>query len=62
MRNTAKKSSKVKNLLYSTLEGNRATRYGIMKEDTAIEEYVTPQGENGHYNLEVRKSGLVRME
>ena len=49
----------MKNLLYSTFTGSKATRYGITNEDTAIEEYVTRQREKGHHNLAVRKSGLV---
>ena len=49
----------MKNLLYSTFTGSKATRYGITNEDTAIEEYVTRQREKEHHNLAVRKSGLV---
>ncbi len=35
MRATTKRANKVKVLLYSTLHGNNATRYGMEMEETA---------------------------
>ena len=48
MKQTTKRSSKVKDLLYSSFRGNQATRYGADMESITIQEYITHQRENGH--------------
>ena len=41
MKETTKRSSKVKALLYSSFRGNQATRYGTGMENVAIKQYIT---------------------
>ena len=45
---TTKRSSKVKNLLYSGFRGNEATLYGMATEENARQDYITYQRRNGH--------------
>ncbi len=59
MRRNTKRSNKVKELLYSTFKGSKATMYGTLREDKAREEYVAHQQRNGHLALTVVLSGLV---
>ena len=59
MRKATKRSGKVKEILYSTFTGSKATRYGTLMEDVARQEYVNKQHENGHPGLKTRESGLV---
>lgn len=49
------KRHKVKELLYSTFKGNKAS---CTKEDQTIQPCITHQRQNGHSNLTVEKSGL----
>ena len=58
MRKTTKRSSKVKNLLYSGFRGNEATRYGMANEEKARQDYITYRGRNGHPDLNVDEYGL----
>lgn len=58
MRKTTKRSGKVKELLYNTFRGNKATMYGTLMEEKAREEYVAQQQVN-HPGLATEKSGLV---
>jgi len=59
MRSNTKRSNKVKELLYSTFKGSKATMYGTLREDKAREQYVAHQQRNGHLALTVVLSGLV---
>ena len=59
MRKTTQRSKKVEQLLYSRFRGNQATLYGTSREDTARQQYVTYQRQNGHIGLETHLSGLV---
>ena len=45
MKKTTKRSSKVKEILYHTVRGNQATRYGILMEDVARMDYIAYQKE-----------------
>ncbi len=45
MKKTTKRSSKVKEILYHTVCGNQATRYGILTEDVARMDYIANQKE-----------------
>ena len=58
MKKSIKRSNKVKELLYSTFRGNRATMYRILREDAAKEKYVAEQQAN-HPGLNTKPSGLV---
>ena len=58
MKKSTKRSNKVKELLYSTFRGNKATMYGILREDAAKEKYVAEQQAN-HPGLNTKPSGLV---
>ena len=58
MKKTTKRSSKVKQLLYSTFKGNKATRYGCAKEEETIQLYIAHQRSHGHPELSVEKCGL----
>ena len=62
MKQTTKRSSKVKDLLYSSFRGNQATRYGADMESITIKEYITYQRENGHPGITVQKCGLYISE
>ena len=44
MRKKTKRSGKVKELLYSTFNGNRATGYGCLMEEVAMQEYEKKHG------------------
>lgn len=59
MKKTTKRCKKVKELLYSTFRGNKATMYGTLMEDKARQEYIEKQQENGHPGLTTEQSGLV---
>ena len=59
MRDTTKKSNKVKQLLYTTFNGNKATRYGIEMEEVTRNDYVSHQHTNGHPGLKTESVGLV---
>ena len=50
MKKTTKKSNKVKELLYSTFRGNKATMYGTLMEDKAREDYIAYQHKENHHN------------
>ena len=54
MRTKTKRSKKVHELLYSTFKGNKATIYGLEKEATARQDYITHQQQNNHPNLSVQ--------
>lgn len=58
MRRTTKRSNKVKELLYSTFKGNKATRYGCAKEEETIQQYIAYQRSHGHPDLSVEKCRL----
>ena len=58
MRKATKRSSRVKELLYSTFRGNQATRYGMEMEETARIEYTTHQQQNKHPEVSVTNCGL----
>ena len=62
MRKKTKRSGKVKELLYSTFNGNRATGYGHLMEDVAMQEFEKKQVENGRFGLIIKRSGLVISE
>ena len=62
MKETTKRSFKVKALLYSSFRGNQATRYGTEMEDMAIKQYITYQHENDSPRLTVQKCGLFISE
>lgn len=49
----------MRELLYSTFTGSRATRYGTLMDDVARQEYVAQQRGNGHPGLKTKESGLV---
>jgi len=51
--------NKVKELLYSTFQGSKATWYGLAEEENTIDEYVTTQQQNSHHGLSTSKCGLV---
>ena len=53
MRKTTKRSRN------SSFRGNEATRYGTNMEETAKQQYVTHQQQNGHPGLMTRQAGLV---
>ena len=59
MKKTTKRSTKVRNLLYTTFRGNAATRYGTAMEEIARNQYITYQRRNGHPDLEVNNCGLI---
>ena len=48
---STKHSKKVKELLYSTFQGNEATRYGMEMKDITGLEYTTHQEQMGHLGL-----------
>ena len=58
MRKTTNRRNTVKELLYSTFKGNKATQYDCMKEEETIQQYITHQQCNGHPDLSVDKCGL----
>ncbi len=58
MRGKTKRSKKVKELLYSSFQGNEATRFGTDMEATAKEQYITYQHNNNHPDLSVQNCGL----
>lgn len=58
MKETTKRSKKVQELLYSTFRGNQATYYGLEKEKTTRQQYMTHQQRNNHPNLTTEKCGL----
>lgn len=62
MKNSTKRSSKVKDMLYSIFNGNVATKYGLDMEDSTIQQYVTYQRVNGHPNTAVQNCGLFISE
>ena len=62
MRETTKRSKKVRSLLYNTFRGNQATRYGSEMEQVAIEQYTTYQRRNFHPELRVDNCGLFISE
>ena len=57
MMKKTKRSTRVKDMVYTTFRGNEATRYGTMMEDTTRHEYLAYQQENGHPNLTTSKDG-----
>lgn len=59
MRQTTKKSQKVKEILYSSFRGNRATQYGSAMEDETRLQYIAHQQGNGHPGLLVDNCGLA---
>jgi hypothetical protein len=62
MKATTKRSTKVRNLLYSTFRGNKATLYGSQMEEPTRVQYTTHQQRNGHPNLTVEQCGLFISE
>ncbi len=58
MRAATKRSKKVKEMLYTTFKGNKATMYGMLMEDVAQQKYVEKQQQN-HPGLKTEPSGLV---
>lgn len=62
MKETTKRSKKVKDLLYSTFRGNEATRYGSEMEEHTRQQYITHQQRNGHPDLVVKRCGLFISE
>lgn len=59
MQKRTKRSTRVKNMLYSNFRGSDATRYGTLMEDKTREHYIQHQQLNGHPNLSTTSSGLV---
>ena len=59
MQKKTKRSTRVKNMLYSRFRGSEATRYGSLMEDVARQQYVCYQQQHGHCNLTTEKTGLV---
>lgn len=59
MKKTTKRSRKVEEILYNKFRGNQATMYGTKMEETARQQYVTNQCQNGHVGLETNRIGLV---
>lgn len=57
-----KRSNKVRELLYSTFKGNRATRYGSTMEGTAKQQYITYQRQNNHPDCTVTDCGFFISE
>ncbi len=62
MKETTKRSSKVKSVLYNSFRGNQATRYGTDMEDITMKEYITYQHQRDHLDLTVKKCGLFISE
>ena len=62
MRAKTKRSNKVKEMLYTTFKGNKATTYGSEKEAITRLEYITHQRWNNHPNLTVEDCGLFVAE
>ena len=62
MRKTTNRSGKVKEILYSTFQGSKATRYGHVMEDAAKEDYEKEQLRSGKVGLLLKRSGLVISE
>ena len=58
MKNSTKRSNKVKEMLYSTFRGNEATRYGADMEERTKQQYVAYQELNGHPGTTVEDCGL----
>ena len=46
-------------MLYSRFRGSEATRYGLLMEDVARQQYVCYQQQHGHCNLTTEKADLV---
>ena len=59
MRKTTKRSTKVKEILYSKFRGNQATLYGSRMEETARQQYVAHQNQQSHVGLQTHSIGLV---
>ena len=51
MQKKTKRSTQVKNMLYSKFEGSGATRYGSLKEGAACHQYIHCQQQHGYSNL-----------
>ena len=51
--------NKVKDMLYSTFKGNKATEWGKMQESTTRQAYVSYQNQHGHKGLTTSPTGLV---
>ena len=49
----------MKELLYSTFRGNKATMYGTLMEDKAREDYIAYQHKENHPGMTITKCGLV---
>lgn len=62
MKKQTNRKGKVKEILYSTFRGSKATRYGHVMEDAAKEDYTREQLRNGKVGVVVRRSGLVVSE
>ena len=58
MKSNTKRSKKVKELLYSTFRGNKATHYGMDMEKVAQKEYITEQQQKKEVGLTVDDAGL----
>ena len=52
-------ANKVKDLLYSTFKGNKATEWGKMQESHTRQAYVSYQNQHGHEGLTTSPTGLV---
>ena len=59
MQKKTKRSTRVKNMLYSRFKGGEATRYGSLREEAACQQYISHQQQHGHSNLKTVKTGLV---
>jgi hypothetical protein len=59
MQKKTKRSTRVKNMLYSRFRGSEATRYGSLMEGVACQRYASCQQQHGHCNLRTEKTGLV---
>ena len=51
--------NKVKDILYSTFKGNKATEWGKMQESTTRQAYVSYQNQHGHKGLTTSPTGFV---
>lgn len=58
MKKSTKRGTKVNELLYRTFQGNEATRYGMLMEDTARTDYITYQRKNKNTEVFVTDCGL----
>ena len=59
MKTKTKRSTRVKNILYSRSKGSEATRYGSLREEAARQQYISCQEHQGHSNLKAVRTGLV---